>query len=290
MLGVGGDRRAGAVRSCCRAADAGRVAGRAVRAWRRTSASCVGAAAGAGRRCSSAAIAPSAAGGSRFSAELVLALGALFCIVAGHFALQPMMEAARAGQGSLSFGALHARRRPLLRAQAGCWSLALAWRLTARAGLTLSPAATLLDAGDALLGALQLAAGGEAHVAEHLDLLDLRPVVAALRELEHLDHLRPGHRGRRARPSPSAAAARQSTSSLPMCWTGAALERVGQLGEQRFAGGAVVGEDAHLDQAVGVQRGVDLLAHGRRSGRRRRSRRPGRGDGPRRAFPCARRE
>ena len=29
-------------------------------------------------------------------------------------------------------------------------------------------------------------------------------------------------------------------------------ERVGQLGEQRLAGRAVVGEHAHLDQAVGV--------------------------------------
>jgi len=45
--------------------------------------------------------------GSRVSAELLLVLGALFCTVLGHHALQPMMEAARAGQGALSFGALH---------------------------------------------------------------------------------------------------------------------------------------------------------------------------------------
>ena len=37
-------------------------------------------------------------------------------------------------------------------------------------------------------------------------------------------------------------------------------ERLAQLAEQRLAGGAVVGEDAHLDQAVGVERGVDLAA------------------------------
>jgi len=39
---------------------------------------------------------------------MMLALGALFCTVAGYFALQPMMAAARAGQGPLSFGQLHA--------------------------------------------------------------------------------------------------------------------------------------------------------------------------------------
>ena len=46
--------------------------------------------------------------GSRVSAELLLVLGALFCTVFGHHALQPMMEAARAGEGVWSFGALHA--------------------------------------------------------------------------------------------------------------------------------------------------------------------------------------
>jgi Domain of unknown function (DUF4149) len=45
--------------------------------------------------------------GSQVSAELLLVLGALFCTIFGHYALQPLMEAARAGQGSLSFGALH---------------------------------------------------------------------------------------------------------------------------------------------------------------------------------------
>ena len=45
--------------------------------------------------------------GSVLSINLLLVLGALFCTVLGYFALQPMMEAARAGQGLLSFGALH---------------------------------------------------------------------------------------------------------------------------------------------------------------------------------------
>jgi hypothetical protein len=33
------------------------------------------------------------------STEMLLLLGTLFCTVAGYFALQPMMAAARAGQG-----------------------------------------------------------------------------------------------------------------------------------------------------------------------------------------------
>ena len=55
-----------------------------------------------------ARLAAEARAGSVLSAEMMLALGALFCTVAGYFALQPMMPAARAGQGPLSFGQLHA--------------------------------------------------------------------------------------------------------------------------------------------------------------------------------------
>jgi hypothetical protein len=47
-------------------------------------------------------------GGSVMSTNVLLVLGALFCTVFGHFALQPAMEAARAGQGRWSFGTLHA--------------------------------------------------------------------------------------------------------------------------------------------------------------------------------------
>jgi hypothetical protein len=47
-------------------------------------------------------------GSSPFSAEMLMLLGALFCTVAGWFAIQPMMAEARAGQGAWSFAALHA--------------------------------------------------------------------------------------------------------------------------------------------------------------------------------------
>jgi hypothetical protein len=48
-------------------------------------------------------------GGVRmFPVELVLALGALFCTVAGYYGIQPWMAEARAGNGRFSFGQLHA--------------------------------------------------------------------------------------------------------------------------------------------------------------------------------------
>lgn len=61
-----------------------------------------------------------------------LAMGALFCTVAGYYALQPMMAAARAGQGSLSFGQLHAISLGLF-ALKGVLVLVLAWRAAAPA-------------------------------------------------------------------------------------------------------------------------------------------------------------
>jgi hypothetical protein len=71
-----------------------------------------------------------AGAGSVFSVNLMLILGTLFCTVAGYFAVQPMMEAARAGQGSVSFGALHAVSSSFFVLK-GLLVLALAWRLTA---------------------------------------------------------------------------------------------------------------------------------------------------------------
>lgn len=67
--------------------------------------------------------------GSVLSAELLLVFGALFCTVLGYFALQPMMEAARAGQGSFSFAALHGASMALY-ALKTLFVVSLAWRLT----------------------------------------------------------------------------------------------------------------------------------------------------------------
>ena len=64
------------------------------------------------------------------SAELLLVLGALFCTVLGYYGLQPMMAAARAGQGAWSFGALHAASTVLFGVKA-LLVLVLAWRATA---------------------------------------------------------------------------------------------------------------------------------------------------------------
>lgn len=65
--------------------------------------------------------------GSLLSVNLLLVLGALFCTVLGYFALQPMMEAARAGQGRLGFGALHGISSALF-ALKGVLLLVLVWR------------------------------------------------------------------------------------------------------------------------------------------------------------------
>ena len=46
--------------------------------------------------------------GSQFSTGMVLALGGVFCTLIGYFGLQPLMPAAKAGQGAFSFGQLHA--------------------------------------------------------------------------------------------------------------------------------------------------------------------------------------
>jgi Domain of unknown function (DUF4149) len=68
--------------------------------------------------------------GSRVSVDLLLVLGALFCTVLGYHALQPMLAAARAGQGDWSFGALHGLSSALFLIK-GLLLLALVWRGTA---------------------------------------------------------------------------------------------------------------------------------------------------------------
>ncbi|MFM2055117.1 MAG: hypothetical protein RL456_3154 [Pseudomonadota bacterium] len=74
-----------------------------------------------------AALRMAAGRGSVMSVNLLLVLGALFCTVLGYFALQPMMEAARAGQGRWSFGALHGASSALFLLK-GLLLLALVWR------------------------------------------------------------------------------------------------------------------------------------------------------------------
>ncbi len=68
-------------------------------------------------------------GGTQFNTGMVLALGALFCTVAGYFALQPLMGPARAGQGPLSFGQLHALSAAFYLVKVG-FVATLAWRIS----------------------------------------------------------------------------------------------------------------------------------------------------------------
>jgi len=74
-------------------------------------------------------------GESRLSNAMVLALVAIFCTVLGHFGLQPMMAAARAGEGGWSFGQLHTVSLGLFAVKTLA-VLALAWRA---AGAATSP-------------------------------------------------------------------------------------------------------------------------------------------------------
>ena len=67
--------------------------------------------------------------GSRFSPELALALGTVFCTVAGYFGVLPMMAEARAGRSSLSFGQLHAISSVFYAVKVALVAT-LAWRLS----------------------------------------------------------------------------------------------------------------------------------------------------------------
>ena len=72
-----------------------------------------------------------ATGVSQFSTEMVLAIVALFCTVAGYYGLEPMMEQARSGAAatSLTFLQLHALSLAFFGAK-GLAVLALAWKAT----------------------------------------------------------------------------------------------------------------------------------------------------------------
>lgn len=61
--------------------------------------------------------------------EMLLLMGAVFCTVAGYFGIQPLLPAARAGQGAFSFGQLHAASAAFFALKAGL-VLVLAWRAT----------------------------------------------------------------------------------------------------------------------------------------------------------------
>ncbi len=78
--------------------------------------------------------------GSALSPAVLLVLGTLFCTVAGYFAVQPLMAAARAGEGRWSFGALHAVSGGLFVLK-GALVAVLAWLLAPRRP-PVNPAAT----------------------------------------------------------------------------------------------------------------------------------------------------
>lgn len=82
--------------------------------------------------------AASLAGGSRLSAPMLMALGAIFCTVAGYFGLQPLMAAAKAGQGTWTFGQLHGASLALFGIKI-ILATALAWRAAGPSPRQVSP-------------------------------------------------------------------------------------------------------------------------------------------------------
>ena len=76
--------------------------------------------------------------GSVLSTEMLLLLGTVFCTVAGYFAVQPLMPAARAGQGPLSFGQLHAVSSVFFALKIALLA-ALAWRAAGPGGVSRTP-------------------------------------------------------------------------------------------------------------------------------------------------------
>jgi len=112
-------------------ADAGRVVGRlfVVEAWTSLALAMLLLAIERGRARDRA----EASDGSVLSAEMLLVLGSVFCTVAGYFAIQPLMPAARAGQGAFSFGQLHAISSVFFALKI-VLLLVLAWRATGLAG------------------------------------------------------------------------------------------------------------------------------------------------------------
>jgi hypothetical protein len=68
-------------------------------------------------------------GASRFSTDMLLVLVALFCIIAGHYAIQPMMEARLRGEGGSSFAVLHGVASAFFLVKFLAVAV-LAWRLT----------------------------------------------------------------------------------------------------------------------------------------------------------------
>lgn len=81
-----------------------------------------------------------AGAGPQFSPGVMLALGALFCTVAGYFGIQPLMPAAKAGQGAFSFGQLHAASAVFYVIK-GLLVLALAWRAAGPPAATITATA-----------------------------------------------------------------------------------------------------------------------------------------------------
>jgi hypothetical protein len=80
-------------------------------------------------------------GASRFSTEMLLVLAALFCIIAGYYALEPMMQARLRGEAGPSFAVLHGAASAFFLVKLVAVGT-LAWRLTGAPRAPVQGAAT----------------------------------------------------------------------------------------------------------------------------------------------------
>jgi hypothetical protein len=174
---------------------------------------------------------------SRFSTEMLLVLGALFAIVAGHYAIQPMIESARRGEGGPSFAVLHGVASAFFLVKFAAVA-GLAWRLTAPRAPRPTPLrllGRLLEARRAPpRRALERAAGASRMLPTTVTFLTCGRWLPLFENLSTLTTFGPGMRPSFS-ASPSAPAGARGRAAC-RCAGSARAERLAQLGEKRFAG------------------------------------------------------
>jgi hypothetical protein len=125
----------------------------------------------------------------------------------------------------------------------------------------LSVLIAFFDADGFAFGAFDLAARGEALVAKYTQRFDFWALTATFAEFEHFDIAW----ARQAIiilgffPLGQGAPKHQQFADV-LNWS--SIQFVSQGEKHGFAGGAIIGKDAHLDQAVGIQGGVGFFFDG----------------------------
>ena len=118
-----------------------------------------------------------------------------------------------------------------------------------------------LDRGLFGLGPLDLAAGGQPLIAQHPNGFDLRSLAATAAVFEHLEITRARFALLVQDLLLDGLGAPQDQQFADVL-DGGSIQSIGEGLKQGVSGSAVVAQHTHLDQAVGIQSGVDLALHG----------------------------